>query len=97
MNLLRDARALEADDNNSEAAEYASQSVVISDSVRGEAEELRETTSGDLFLRRVLAFTLAPVVGFITSLVFYLAYRAWRRPSKEEVLRMGIRRKEKRG
>jgi len=97
LNLMREARALEADGNSSAAVEYASQSLAISDGVLKEAEDLREATSEASFWRRVLLFASAPVVGLIAAVVFYYAYRARRRPGMEKVLRMGIRRKDKNG
>jgi len=97
LDLLSDARVFEEIGNGSAASEYASRSGAISDNVREDAEDFGERTSEALFSKRVAIFALAPVVGLIGAVVFYLAYRGRRRPSMEKILRMGIRRKQEGG
>jgi len=97
LDLLSDARVFEKIGNGTAASEYASRSGAISDSVREDAEDFGERTSEALFSKRFAIFALAPVVGLIGAVVFYLAYRGRRRPSMEKILRMGIRRKQEDG
>lgn len=94
LNFLTEAKAVQSDGNDSLSREYASRSIATSDAVREEAERLLETTLRVSFSTRVAVLALAPVIGLVAAVVFYLVHQGRRRPSTEKILRMGIGRKE---
>jgi len=94
LNATREAEELEMQGRSAEASKLYTRAVAACDEILASARLLREEALRQSFYNRIIAFTLAPVLAFVTTIVLHFGYRWWRRREVRRIFSMEIHLKE---
>lgn len=95
VNMTREAYELEKQGRSAEASNLNEKVVGDCSELATQARLLREEALLGAFRQRLLSFTLAPILAFVTTVVAHFGYRWWKRWDVERTLRMEIHIEEK--
>jgi len=96
LNATEDAQELEKQGRLAEASDLYQDVVAACDELTIQGHLLREDALRLAFYQRVVVFTLAPILAFVTATASYFGYRWWRRREVERIFRMEILVREER-